>query len=106
MLADRQARTLAEALEDCRRSIGKCPAPCFLVLHTVADVTLIAHSRRRNTPPRLGARPRGGASLRGDLHALSRRSATSRQRRRSAITCRQHIPRTEASTAARPTRRH
>jgi hypothetical protein len=29
-------------LEDCPRSIGKCPAPCFLVLYTVADVTLIA----------------------------------------------------------------
>src|SRR6185436_2930628 len=35
---------------------------------TVADVTLIAHGRR-NTPPRLGARPRGDAGLRGDLHA-------------------------------------
>ena len=51
---------LAGALEDCQRSIGKCPAPCFLVLYTVADVTLIAHgiqcraarSRKpRNTKP-------------------------------------------------------
>ena len=56
-------------LEDCQRSIGKRPAPCLLVLYTVADVTLIAHSRRRNTP-RLGARPRGDAGLRGRLARL------------------------------------
>jgi hypothetical protein len=79
MHAGRQARIPAGGgLEDCQRSIGKRPAPCFLVLYTVADVTLIAHGRR-NTPLRLGARPRGGAGFRGDLHALSRLSASSRQ---------------------------
>ena len=36
-------------LDDCQRSIGKRPAPCFLVLYTVADVTVIAQGRRN--PP-------------------------------------------------------
>jgi hypothetical protein len=51
MHAGRQTRIPAGGgLEDCQRSIGKRPAPCFLVLYTVADVTLIAHGRR--TPRR------------------------------------------------------
>src|SRR5258705_4517380 len=71
MHACRQARIPAGgALEDCQRSIGKRPAPSFLVLYTVADVTLIARGRQRNTPPRLGARPRGDAGLRGDFARL------------------------------------
>jgi hypothetical protein len=108
LLAGRREIQLAAALEGCHWSIGKCAAPCLLVLNTVADVTVIAHGRQRTTrhgsehghnamrvyaatcTPSHGERLSRSTTRAGrDLAEFHPQSAS--PRRCPAITCRQHM---------------